>query len=306
MNAISPDIVAAPQRRRVRTATVVQFVLLTLIWGSTWLVIKGQLGVVPVPWSVSYRFLAAGLVMAALALALGKPLRLPAAGYAFAATVALLQFALNFNLVYEAERHVTSGLVALIFALLIVPNTVLARIFLGQRIAPLFVVGSGLGIAGVALLVGRDLDLRGSDVMLGLVLGVTGMVCASIGNVMQGSRLGRSLALEPLLATTMVFGGLMTGAWAWATAGAPVVDPHFTYLGGIAYLAVAASALAFRLYYSLIREIGPGRAGYVNVIVPVVAMSLSTLFEGFVWAWGAAAGAALALAGLVIALRSRG
>lgn len=305
MNAPSPTIVAAPQRRQVRLATVVQFALLTLIWGSTWLVIKGQLGLVPVPWSVSYRFLCAGLVMAALALVLGKSLRLPAAGYAFAAIVALLQFCLNFNLVYEAERHVTSGLVALIFALLIVPNTLLARIFLGQRIAPMFVVGSALGIAGVALLVGRDLDLRGSEVVLGLALGIVGMLCASVGNVMQGTRLGHSMALEPLLATTMIFGGLISASWAWATTGAPVAELRFTYLGGIAYLAIVASALAFRLYYSLIRELGPGRAGYVNVIVPVVAMSLSTVFEGFLWTWSAAAGAALALTGLVIALRSR-
>ncbi len=306
MNAPAPDIVAAPQRRRVRPATVAQFVALTLIWGSTWLVIKGQLGVVPAPWSVSYRFLLGSLAITVLCLVLRKPLRLPAHGHALAAIVAVFQFMLNFNLVYEAERHVTSGLVALLFALLVVPNALLAWAFLRQRIALLFVVGSVIGIAGVALLVGRDLDLRGDGVLLGLGLGVCGVLCASIGNVLQATNRARALPLEPFLAFTMVYGGLMAAGWAWATTGAPVIETTPAYVAGVLYLAVIASALAFRLYYALIREIGPARAGYVNVVVPVVAMSLSTVFERFVWTAGAAAGGVLALTGLVIALRSRG
>jgi len=305
VNAPHPAIVAAPQRRRVRPATVVQFITLSLIWGSTWLVIKGQLGTVPVAWSVSYRFLGAGVAMLLLCLVLRRRLWLPPAGHGIALLVALVQFALNFNLVYEAERYVTSGLVALIFALIVVPNTLLARVFLGQRIAPLFVVGGALGIAGVALLVGRDLDLRGPGVATGLVLGAVAVLCASVGNVLQATRTARALPLEPLLAVTMLYGGLMAGGWAWLSAGPPVFEPRLTYAAGLAYLAVAASALAFRLYYALIREIGPARAAYVNVVVPVVAMSLSTLFEEFAWTGTAALGAALTLTGLVIALRSR-
>ncbi len=305
MNAPHPPIIAAPQRRRVRAATVVQFVTLACIWGSTWLVIKGQLGIVPVAWSVSYRFLTAAIAMAVLTLLLGKRLRLPSGGHALALLVASLQFALNFNLVYEAERHVTSGLVALIFALIVVPNTVLARVFLGQRIAPLFIVGSVLGIAGVALLVGRDIDMKGPEVALGLTLGLLAVLCASAGNVLQATARARILPLEPLLAFTMLYGGALAAVYAWSTTGGPVIELRATYLGGIAYLALVASALAFRLYYALIRDIGPARAGYVNVIVPVVAMSLSTVFEGFVWTAQAGLGAVLALAGLVIALRSR-
>lgn len=305
MNAPAPELNAAAPRRRVHVATVLKFLALSLIWGSTWLVIKGQLGTVPVAWSVSYRFFGAGAAMLLLCIVLRRPLRLPAAAHGLALVVALLQFCLNFNLVYEAERYVTSGLVALIFALLVVPNALLARLFLGQRVAPLFVVGSALGIAGVALLVGRDLDLNGPGVAIGLGLGVVAVLCASGGNVLQATQLARNQPLEPLLATTMLYGALFSAAFAWATSGPPVVEASPTYVGGVAYLAVFASALAFRLYYALIREIGPARAGYVNVVVPVVAMSLSTLFEGFAWTASAALGAVLALLGLVIALRSR-
>ena len=305
MNAPVRDIVAAPQRRRVRPTVIAQFAALSVIWGSTWLVIKDQIGVVPIEWSVSYRFLIAGAVMALLCVVLRKSLVLPRAGHGLALAIALTQFTLNFNLVYRAEVYLTSGLVALMFSLIVIPNTVLARIFLRQRIAPGFVVGSVVGIGGVALLVGRDLDLTGSDIGFGLVLAGIAVLCASVGNVLQATPRTRALPLEGLLAWSLIYGGLLTAAVAWAAAGPPVFDTRPSYIAGVLYLALIATTLAFRLYYAMIREIGPARSAYVNVVVPLVAMTLSTVFEGFVWTWSAALGGVLALIGLVIALRSR-
>ena len=304
MNA--PALGLAPSTRRVRPATIAQFTILSCIWGSTWLVIKGQIGVVPVAWSVSYRFLIAGTAVTLLCLALRKPLRLPLAAHGLALLTAVMQFGLNFNLVYQSERYLTSGLVALIFALIVVPNTVFARVFLGTPISGRFVVGSALGIAGVGLLVGRDLDLDGAVVAIGLALAIGGMLSASAANVLQASPGIRALPLEPFLAATLTYGGLLTAAFAFATTGLPRFDPRAEYLAGVLYLGLVASALAFRLYYALIRDIGPPRAGYVNVIVPLVAMTLSTVFEGFVWTPRAVAGCVLAMVGLVVALRSRG
>ena len=103
----------------------------------------------------------------------------------------------------------------------------------------------------------------------------------------------------------LLYGAAANAVYAFVTVGPPSFDTHPSYVLGVLYLGLIASALAFRLYYSLIRAIGPARAGYVNVVVPLVAMSLSTVFEGFVWTPLAAAGGVLAMAGLVIALRSR-
>ena len=307
MNAPAPVLTATLPRRRVRTATIVQFLALACIWGSTWIVIKSQIAApVPPAWSATYRFVIAGACLAGLSLALGRGLRLSRFGHLVAVGVGALQFGLNFNLVYAAERHVASGLVALVFALIVVPNTVLARLFLGAAVRPSFVAGSVLGLGGVALLVGRDLGLNGAGAMLGLGLAVAAVLVASAANVIQAGGRVRALPLEPLIAFTMVYGAAWMAVWAWATAGPPVFSAAPAYLGGLAYLAVVASALAFRLYYALIREIGPARAAYVNVIVPVLALALSTVFEGFAWGPREAVGAALAFAGLVIALRGRG
>lgn len=286
----------------------ISFAIVTMIWGSTWLVIKTQLGVVPASWSVAWRFLLGGTAMLAMCLVTGKTLRLTVRQHCFALIAAVMQFALNFNLVYRAEQLVTSGLVALSFALLLVPNALLAALFLGQRITLRFALGSGLGIIGVLLLFARDLMLPGADdrtILLGLGLAIAGMLSASVANVMQATPAGRAMPLEGGLAVTMLYGGAINAGVALVLAGPPVIDLSPAYLAGLAYLGLVASALAFSLYYAMIRAIGPGPAAYTGVVIPIVAMALSTVFEAYVWSPLALLGCALALAGLVVALRSR-
>ncbi len=297
---------AALPRSPLRIA--ISFGIITLIWGSTWLVIKTQLGVVPASWSVTWRFLLAGIVMAVVCRVRGKPLRLSPQGHLFALAIGLMQFSLNFNLVYRAEEHLASGLVALTFALLIIPNSALSAIFLGSRITPRFAVGSVLGIAGLVLVFARDLIAPGADggeIGLGLVLAVAAVLCAGVANVMQATMVGRRQPLEPGLAFAMAYGTIINAGVAWAMTGPPVFDPSPVYIAGVAYLGIVASALAFSLYYTLIREIGAGKAAYTSVVVPLVAMGLSTAFEGYRWSALAVGGAVLALSGLVVALRSR-
>jgi len=107
------------------------------------------------------------------------------------------------------------------------------------------------------------------------------------------------------MAWGMIWGVIARAAYAIVTVGAPVLDPRPAYLVGIAYLGLVGSALTFPLYSQLIREWGPGPAAYNGVAVPVVAMILSTLFEGYQWSLLAGGGAVLAMAGLLVALSGR-
>jgi drug/metabolite transporter (DMT)-like permease len=200
---------------------------------------------------------------------------------------------------------VTSGLVAVAFALLVVPNALLAWVFLGQRVTLRFAWGALLGIAGVSLLFWREFDNLGGAVGTGLALTIAGVVSASVGNVLQASERGRSHDIMVTLAWAMLYGGIGNAIFAWSQTGAPVIELTPTYLGGLLYLAIAASAVAFAIYYDMIRAVGPARAAYSSVVVPFVAMALSTLFEGYVWSPLAFAGGALAVGGLYIALRAR-
>ena len=297
---------AKPQSTRL--AVLIPFGIVTLIWGSTWLVIRDQLGIVPPSWSVSYRFLVAGLCMAVYAIWKRDSWRLGARGFAFASVLGVAQFCLNFNFVYRAEQHITSGLVSVVFALLLVPNAVFGRIFLGQKLGRQLVIGSAIAMAGVVLLFLHEArhDPNGpGQVMIGIGLTLCGVLSASTANVMQATPTAAKYPMGAMLAVAMLVGALIDALFAYATVGPPVIEFRAAYWAGILYLGVFASALAFPLYFGVLRTIGPAKAAYSSVIVPVIAMCLSTIFEGYRWSGLAVAGAALAAAGLVIALRAR-
>ena len=297
----------APPHALLRPRVALPFLTISLIWGSTWFVITGQIDGVPPAWSVAWRFVLATLGMFALAMASGNALAMPRRAHLLALAVGLCQFSGNYNFVYQAELHLTSGIVAVLIGLMIVPNAVLGRVLLGQPITARFLVGSTIAIAGIALLLlneAREVPL-GGDIALGIWLALGAMLAASISNVVQAGGIGRQVPLMTLIAWSMLYGTLIDVSLATATAGAPVFPDDGQYWLGTAYLAFAGSVVTFPLYYRLIREIGAGRAAYHNVLVVIVAMVLSTMLEGYRWSALAAAGAALAIVGLVIALRAK-
>lgn len=294
--------------RSTRLAVLAPLALVTLIWGSTWIVIRDQLGVVPPSWSVTYRFAVAGAAMALLALAKRQSFRLGRGGYALGSAVGLAQFCVNFNFVYRAEGYITSGLVAVVFALLLVPNAVMARLFLGQRMGRQLLLGSAIAVGGIALLFvheSRQAAAGPGALLAGVGFTLAGVFFASIANVLQATERARGHPMLPLIAVAMLAGAAGDALIAWITAGPPVIDPRPGYLAGVAYLALLGSVLTFPLYFGVIREIGPAKAAYSSVVIPVIAMLLSTVFEGYRWSLLAVAGSVLAMAGLVVALTAR-
>jgi len=293
---------------RFDASIAVPFVIFTLIWGSTWIVIRDQLGVVPAQWSVTYRFALAAVAMAAIAKYKGHGLALDRGGMIAAAVIGITQFCINFNAVYLAERYITSGLVATVFALLLIPNSLLAWGFLGQKPSRRFFWAALVATAGIGLLFLHELranPARAQDISVGLGLTLVGLLGASAANVYQAGREARRHPLFALLAWAMAIGALVDAAIALAVAGPPVIDPRPGYWLGLAWLALAASVLCFSLYFPVVRKIGPGKAAYSSVIVPVIAMALSTAFESYRWAPLAVAGAVLALGGMLLALAGR-
>jgi drug/metabolite transporter (DMT)-like permease len=288
------------------------FLLVTLIWSSTWIVIKDQLGPdpatsVPPVWSVSYRFFIAGAAMMGIARAMGQSPRLGRGGYVLAAMLGTFQFVVNYSFVYVAELYITSGLAAVVFALLVVPNALLAFLFFGNRVSGRFALGSAVAMAGVALLFVQEVrhsPASTAGVLTGLGFVLVAVLAASICNVMQLMPAIRARPIAPMLGWAMLYGASINALFGWAFVGPPVIETRPGYWFGLLYLGVIASALAFWLYYEIIRKVGPAKAAYSSVLIPIIAMAISTVLEGYRWSALAIAGGVLAIAGLVIALKA--
>lgn len=291
----------------LRPRIALPFVLVALIWGSTWYVITGQIAAVPPSWSIVYRFGLAAPAMFVVALAMRNPLRMGGRGHMLAVLLGLTQFCGNFNFVYRAEQHLTSGVVAVMFGLLMVPNALLGRWWLGQQVTRRFLLGSIVAMAGIALLLVHEAQVArlGGNVLLGVVLALGGILSASIANVAQATATGRAQPMITLLSFAMLYGTLIDAAIAVVLAGPPVLPNAAAFWAGTAWLAFAGSVVTFPLYWGIVRAIGPGRAAYNGVLVIVIAMVISTFVEGYQWSPLAVAGATLGTAGMLIALRAR-
>jgi len=296
--------VSEPQRSDFRTVAI-PFIIFTAIWGSTWIVIRDGLGVVPAQWSVTYRFVISAVAMAGVALAKRDSLRIDRGGLLAALVLGFCQFCVNYNAVYLAERHITSGVVATVFALLLIPATLFGWIWLGDRPTVRFLWSSLVAVAGIVLLFLHEIHEHAASsgaVVAGIGLTLVGMVGASIANVLQARPEIRRYPLYGLLAWSMAMGAVIDAVVAWVFCGPPVFDPSPSYWVGVFYLALAASVLTFSLYYPVVRKIGPAKAAYSSAIVPILAMGFSTWFEHYRWTPTAVAGAVLALGGMAGAL----
>ncbi|WP_199260328.1 DMT family transporter [Paracoccus binzhouensis] len=274
------------------------FVLTVLIWGSTWIAIALQVGPVPVLVSVFYRFAAAAALYLALLAVLGR-LRLPAArDQIWILAQALCLFCLNFLCFYAAAGHVPSGLLSVVFSLASIFNAVNARVFFGDPVSGRTVLAALLGAAGVALLFGPDLaQAQGADTLRGLALAALGTMFFSLGNMV--SRRNSAAGLPPSIASAWGMGyGALVLAGLIALTGTPMVAPPGTaYLAALLYLAGIGTVLGFTTYLLMVARIGSSRAAYATVLFPVVALAISTVFEGYRWHWTGLLGLGLALLG---------
>ncbi len=292
---------------RAATSDWLLFLVPSFIWGTTWYAIKFQLGVVAPELSVAYRFGLAALLLLGWSLASGQRLRFDRRTHASFLVLGLLQFALNYVLVYLSEAYLTSGLVALIFSLLVLWNILGARLFFSTRLTARVVAGAAIGLAGVTLVVWPDLTHLGDgrDQALGALLALLGTLAASAANLWSQRLYRRGLPVVGSTAWSMAYGSGLV-ALSCALRGIPFTfDASPPYLISLGYLALFGSVFAFVSYLTLLKRIGAGRAGYTSALTTVLAMVTSTVFEGYRWTALAVAGMVLVLGGNVLILSRR-
>lgn len=276
-----------------------------LIWASTWHVILYQLGDVPVLNSVAWRFSLAALLLLALARWRGESLRMPASSHLLMLATGIVQYGGNYWSVYEAERHIPTGLVAVLFSLMVFGNALLGRIFFKQGVSARFLLAAGGGVAGVVMVFWPEIASTGErpGVWLGLGLGLLAVAAACTGNMLTLTLTRRGLPLVPVLAWSMGYGAAFLLVFALVSGVGLHFDARPPYVLSLLYLSLFGSVTAFVLYFKLAQAQGPARAALTGVVVPVIALGVSALLEGWRPSPLAVAGMGLSLLSLYTATR---
>jgi len=283
------------------------FATSVLIWGSTWLAIEFQLGVVAPEVSLVYRFLAASGILFIWCFINKLPLTFKLKNHFWFVLMGLLLFGLNYVLAYRAQIYLTSALSAIVFSSLLWMNIINSRIFFGVRAGRRLYGGAILGTIGIFVLFGpRVGEISLSDgVFYGSLLAIASALLASFGNMASQSAQRALLPVVQSNAWSMLYGCAFTAILVFAGGHEYTFDWSPRYVVSLAYLAIFGSVLAFGAYLTLLGRIGAHKAGYVVVMFPVVALILSVLFEGLRLDAGLIAGTFLVLSGNLLVLTNR-
>jgi len=261
------------------------FSIPALIWGSTWLAIKYQLGIVDPLVSVSYRFLLAAIILFAYCSIRGMNLKYSVKQHLFISLQGLLLFGVNYWLVYVAETNLESGLVAVLFSTIIFFNVINGAIFLKSKIRLNVVLSALIGFIGIILVFKDELfgfTFSSVESSALLVAGIS-VVVASLGNITSAYNQKNKLPVVQTNTFGMLYGSLLMLLLALVTGKSFNFNFSFSYIGSMTYLAVFGSIIAFTSYLTLLGKIGADRAAYVMLVFPIIALILSTLFEGYLW-----------------------
>ncbi len=278
-----------------------------LIWGSTWIGIKLQLGVVDPMLSVGYRFALASVLLLLWCMLKKLPMRFSASEHLFIALQGTFLFAINYLLFYFAELYIASGLAAVIFSTILLMNMINGALFLRSSIDLKVVAGGILGLAGIVLVFKPEIS---SFTLLnhglrGILLCVVATYLASLGNILSARNQKRKLPVVQTNAFGMTYGAILMLLLAVLSGKSFHIDLTFTYLGSLAYLSVFGSIIAFGCYLTLIGNIGADRAAYSTLLFPLVALAISTIWEGYHWTGSAICGVALILSGNLLMLQRK-
>lgn len=285
------------------------YALTVLIWGSTWFAVSFQLGVVHPLLSISYRFALASLTLFAF-LALTNRLKnatFSRQEHGWIALQGFFLFCLNYVLFYWGTALLTTGLVAVVFSSMSLLNSFNQAIIFKIPLNPKVLAGSFIGLIGISLVFWPEIEtLSLSDTkVMGIIICLAASYSASLGNMVSLRNTRNNIPIIESNSYSMAYGALYSFilAMIWGAQ----LDFEFTapYVISLLHLSIFGSALAFACFLTLIQRIGADKAAYTTILIPIVALGISTLFENYVWTPAAIAGIGLIVCGNVIALANR-
>lgn len=278
------------------------YILVVVIWGTTWIAIYMQQGVVSVPVSIFWRFAVAAVVMLVVLLALGRLKRIGLKDHLFCVLQGACVFGFNFFCFYHAAAYISSGLESVIFSMAVLFNAFNNMLFFRKKPSPRVLPAATLGIAGIVALFWHDLVVTqmAPSLLIGIGLSALGTFGFSLGNMISARHQSRGLETLSTNTYAMFYGTAIMGVVALASGESFMPDFTSRYIGSLLYLAIFGSVIAFGAYFTLVGRIGASQAAYSTLLFPLVALSLSTVYEGYVWHANAVLGLVMILLGNLV------
>lgn len=276
--------------------------LVVVIWGTTWIAIFLQQGPVAAPVSIFWRFALASSVMLLVLLAQRKLRNLPLRDHLFCLLQGCCVFGFNFWCFYTAASWINSGLESVIFSMAVLFNAINSYLFFGQKPPARFYIAALLGLIGIVTLFWQDLVASGWNrtLLMGIGLSALGTLGFSLGNMISLRHQRKGLEILTTNSWAMLYGTLIMGAIGLLRGDDFTPQWTASYLGALVYLALFGSVIGFGAYFTLVGRIGPGKAAYSTLLFPLVALTISTFWEGYVWHLNGIAGLLLILTGNLV------
>ena len=308
LEAIKEQVPSSPRHHVLTAYDYFLYAAVVFAWSFSWWPLKIQAAsFVADQVSLTWRFLACGILMLLWCLLTKQAMRFSIPNHLRFALLGVLLFSTNFLLFYLGSDNLPSGLLSVMFSLASVVNSVLVFLLFREKPSPRIVFGGFLGFAGLGVLFWPEISAQ--DYSWAVVGSVALCACGTLsfccGNIVSASNKKKDLPLVPMTTYGMFYGAIWCAILAAVNGKTFTFDTSFEYVASLSFLVVVSSLIAFASYLTLLGRIGPARAGYATVMFPVLALLISTVVEDYRWTLVGFVGLAMVLAGNVVVLRSR-
>ena len=286
---------------------LILFIITLFCWSPTWYLIKFQLGYVDPLVSIFYRFFAASLIIFIYLIVKKKKLKFSFNHHIWFLFFGICLYSLNYVFFYTSNTYLISAFPAIVFSTVVIMNILGEWFYFKKKPTIKTLIGATIGMIGIIIIFNKEIFNFNfnNGTHVGLFLALLGTFFASTGNMIHQRNLNKKFPLIETIAFAMFYGSLATLLITKLNNTELLFEFTFNYIASLTYLSVFGSIFAFISYLKLIEKVGPGRAGYVGVIMPVAALLISTIFENLEWQTNLIIGLPILLVGAVLVINQK-
>ena len=283
------------------------FLITLFCWSPTWYLIKFQLGYVDPLVSVFYRFLIAAIIIFIYLVIKNKNLKFSINHHFWFLFFGTCLYSINYVFFYLSNTYLISAFPAIVFSTVVIMNILGEKFYFNKKPSLKTLIGAIIGMIGIIIIFNEEIFnfSLSEGTHIGLFLALIGTFCASTGNMVHQRNLNNNFPSIQTIAYAMLYGSLVT-LFVTKIRGAELLfENSVSYISSLLYLAIFGSIFAFISYLKLLEKVGPGRAGYVGVVMPVLALIISTIFEKLEWQTDLIIGLPILIIGAVLVINQK-